>query len=77
MAKQWQTDGRLVGRRAELAPYTDHWMMGDRYGTIVATNPIRQKIRIKMDKSGHTLTLPHNYGHMSGVNDLMLVSEIF
>ena len=48
----------LLGRRVELHPATDAWMMGDRYGTIVKVN--KSNVSIKMDKSGRTLKVTEN-----------------
>ena len=47
-----------LGRRVELHPATDAWMMGDRYGTIVKVN--KSNVSIKMDKSGRTLKVTEN-----------------
>lgn len=44
-----------VGRRAQLAPHTDAWMRGDRYGDIVGAT--KTHLRVKMDKSGRTLRI--------------------
>lgn len=43
------------GDRVELHPATDHWMRGDRYGTVQAVPGIM--IRVKLDKSGKTFPL--------------------
>ena len=48
----------LLGRRVELHPATDAWMMGDRYGTIVKVN--KSNVSIKMEKSGRTLKVTEN-----------------
>ena len=60
--KRWTTEHTYVGRRVELHPGTDAWMMGDRYG-VVASLLVRDWLgdliilatRVKMDKSGRTL----------------------
>jgi hypothetical protein len=44
---------KSVGRRVELHPATDRWMMGDRFGEIVAF--VDGNVRIKLDVSGKTL----------------------
>ena len=40
----------VAGRRVELHPATDRWMMGDRYGEVVKVEPAR--VRVRLDKSG-------------------------
>ena len=47
----------LIGQRVELAPSTDRWMMGDRYGEIVAYAMRRSHVRVKMDRSGKTIRI--------------------
>lgn len=48
--------------RVQLHPAMDRWMMGDRYGVIVAVlwkkiKGVRTEIaRVKLDKSGKTIT---------------------
>ena len=42
-----------MGDRVQLHPATDRWMMGDRYGEIVAVG--RKWVKVKMDRSGHTI----------------------
>jgi len=37
------------GRRVELHPATDRWMMGDRYGEVVKVEP--ERVRVRLDKS--------------------------
>ncbi len=44
---------RLIGRRVQLHPATDRWMMGDRYGVIVKVG--REYMYVKLDKSGKTI----------------------
>ena len=46
-----------IGMRAELHPATDAWMRGDRYGDIVLVSKDGQTFRIRMDRSGKTLTV--------------------
>lgn len=48
--------------RVQIPAYTDRWMMGDRYGVVVATNPRNPKFgtpcllhTVKLDKSGKTV----------------------
>ena len=62
------TDSR-IGMRAELHPATDAWMRGDRYGDIVSVSKRSRSFldpqdprnghtfRIRMDRSGRTLTV--------------------
>lgn len=40
------------GRRVELHPATDRWMMGDRYGEVIKVGLGR--VRVRLDKSGKT-----------------------
>ena len=47
----------LVGKRVELHPATDRWMMGDRYGEIVGTG--YKLVHVKLDKSGQTVHFAH------------------
>lgn len=61
-----RTDSR-IGKRIELHPATDRWMMGDQYGEIVGIgrrvrsyldpkDPRNGQIfRVKMDRSGKTI----------------------
>ncbi len=44
-----------VGKRVELHPALDLWMMGDRFGTVVKAG--RTYYSVKMDKSGRTVRL--------------------
>lgn len=45
----------LVGKRVQLHPGEDRWMMGDRFGVIVRV--LRNgHVRVKLDKSGTVLT---------------------
>jgi hypothetical protein len=43
----------LIGKRVELHPATDAWMMGDRYGEVVKVGT--KYVHVKMDRSGRTL----------------------
>lgn len=42
--------------RIEIPVYTDRWMMGDRYGTIIKHSPRHRKgqlvVHVQLDKSG-------------------------
>lgn len=49
--------------RVEIPAYTDRWVMGDRYGQVLATTEARPEIgrlcatcRVKLDKSGDVRT---------------------
>ena len=62
----WTRLHPLVGKRVELHPATDRWMMGDRYGflTQVQLNGRKEVVlaHIELDKSNKTITLhPSNY----------------
>lgn len=52
---------QLIGKRVQLSPHLDRWMMGDRYGTVVsrvkkAPTPDGQLIyRVQLDRSGKTI----------------------
>jgi hypothetical protein len=48
----------LIGKRVELHPATDRWMMGDRFGTIVKAGA--KNTHIHLDKSGKTLAFRHD-----------------
>jgi hypothetical protein len=39
----------VAGRRVELHPATDRWMMGDRYGEVIKVEP--ERVRVRLDKS--------------------------
>jgi hypothetical protein len=45
-----ETLGWRIGQRVELAPWTDAWMRGDRYGDIVKVG--RKYYSVRMDRSG-------------------------
>jgi hypothetical protein len=42
-----------VGKRVQLHPATERWMMGDRYGEIVGVGT--KHVSVKLDKSGRTM----------------------
>jgi hypothetical protein len=44
-----------VGQRVQLAPHTDLWMRGARYGVVTKTT--RQRVHVKLDRAG-TVALP-------------------
>jgi hypothetical protein len=47
-----------VGERVQLHhPGTDRWMRGDKYGEIVSIVRGGKKVRVKLDRSGQTVTL--------------------
>ena len=48
MTGEWYSPGT----RVQLAPHTDAWMMGDRYGTVKTSG--RVWIMVDMDRSGRT-----------------------
>jgi hypothetical protein len=43
----------MVGKRIQLHPGTDQWMMGDRYGKV--TRAGKDLVTVKMDRSGRSL----------------------
>ena len=50
--------------RVQIPPYTDRWMMGDRYGEVVKMIPANRvkgelcdKYRVKLDKSGKCIVV--------------------
>jgi hypothetical protein len=46
----------IIGMRVELPAYSDRWMMGDRYGEIVAVAKRSPSFaKVKLDKSGKTV----------------------
>lgn len=47
-----------VGRRVELHPACDAWVMGDRYGEVVKHG--RKYLHVKMDVSQRTLKMTPN-----------------
>jgi len=63
----WTTNNWSIGKRVELHPATDRWMMGDRYGVIVKvkcdsryTLARIESAKIRLDKSDKTFTFPIN-----------------
>ena len=66
MATKFQEiEKQNIGKRIELSPATDAWMMGDRYGEIVKTqiwtanlldprDSAQVFVTVKLDKSGKT-----------------------
>jgi hypothetical protein len=44
-----------VGQRVELAPHTDLWMRGARFGVVVKTT--RTRVHVNLDRAG-TVALP-------------------
>lgn len=44
-------------QRVELHPGTDAWMKGDRFGTILKLDEIKNLVHVKMDRSGKVLRL--------------------
>ncbi len=54
-----------VGSRVQIPPYTDRWMMGDRYGVVTKLTPGVPRVRnlkagvtmahVRLDKSGKTV----------------------
>jgi hypothetical protein len=60
-------DDYLIGKRVQVPVWSDTWMKGDRYGTIVSLSHMRLRhkapgdgpggaliARVKLDKSGKT-----------------------
>ena len=43
-----------MAQRVQIPPYTDRWMMGDRYGEVVKT-----ELRPVSDKKANTFVLRH------------------
>ena len=44
-----------VGDRVQLSPACDRWMMGDRYGEVVAIGS--KLLKVHMDRSGKTIDI--------------------
>lgn len=44
-----------VGRRIEMSPHTDQWMMGARFGNIVRVDLATGVVHVKLDKIRRTL----------------------
>ena len=66
MATHQRIERQNDGKRVELHPATDQWMMGDRYGEIVRTTLVTANhldpqdsalvfVTVKLDKSGRTV----------------------
>jgi hypothetical protein len=52
-------DEANIGRRVEIAPHLDRWMVGDRFGEVVKTG--LRYYHVKMDRSGKTISVaPEN-----------------
>ena len=70
MAQQWETYHPMVGKRIEMHPATNLWMMGDRYGMIVGVKNAwymgdekreqREMVRVNLDKSGRYITTTYD-----------------
>lgn len=43
---------QYVGRRVEIAPHMDAWIVGDRFGTIVRVTS--RGFHVRMDRTGRT-----------------------
>ena len=65
--KAWTTNNYNIGKRVQLHPATDRWMMGDQFGVIVkvkcdSKNPNDfgeiSSAKIKLDISNKTFTFP-------------------
>ena len=50
---------RSIGKRVELHPATDAWMMGDRFGTVEAIG--NRFVSVRMDRTGKLRKLRPNY----------------
>ncbi len=48
------------GKRVQLHPGTDQWMMGDRYGTVTRVNK-DGTLQVKMDRSGKSLRVRRDH----------------
>lgn len=48
-------EGIKIKDRVELHPSTDAWMMGDRYGEVVAIASTGRYVKVLLDKSGRIL----------------------
>jgi hypothetical protein len=47
-----------VGMRVEMHPCTDWWMQGDRFGYVTKVDNTNGRLRVKLDKSKRTVTVP-------------------
>lgn len=57
----WKNEGVwLVGKRVELHPGLDRWMMGDKYGKIVKLGLRVGVVSVKLDRSGKTMKFQLN-----------------
>ena len=50
----------LRGKRIQLHPGTDQWMMGDRYGPVTRANK-DGTLQVKMDRSGKSLRVRRDH----------------
>jgi hypothetical protein len=48
-----------VDQRVQLHPFTDRWLMGDKYGTIVKIG--RKYVHVRMDWSNQTIRVSEHY----------------
>jgi hypothetical protein len=64
---KWTTNNYNVGKRIQLHPATDQWMMGDRFGVVVQVRCSSENanefglitsVKIKLDRSGKTVKCP-------------------
>lgn len=44
-----------MSARVQIPAYTDRWMMGDRFGTVIKTNAKSGVATVLMEKSGKTI----------------------
>jgi len=44
-----------AGRRVEMHPCTDWWMMGDRFGTVTKVDHEAKILHVKLGRSGKTI----------------------
>jgi hypothetical protein len=49
-----------LGKRVQMHPATDQWMMGDRYGEIVGYIQASGFYKVKLDKSGRIYRVSPN-----------------
>ena len=48
----------MISNRVQIPAYTDHWMKGDRFGTIIKTSRSKDCVtvlHVLLDKSGKTV----------------------
>ena len=60
MTQAWERDLTIAdfpkaGRRVEMHPATDWWMMGDRFGTVTRVDHVAGLLHVKLDKSERTI----------------------